>query len=211
MGRLSNEERARRAAATQGETAQQVLSRAKTEPQEPVRPEVKRMSGHESEAEMAAGLPDNTMTAAPEAIKRTRRTKAEMETLRSQGAADPNLSDKRYVSAIAKMNAFGGPKLVKGTFAAVGLATGDKNIPLNQEESDDLEDYFYVLSKKYNVLDPTRHWVTMAVFFFGMLGSFILTRVLGSKSNSLAKQIAGWFTHEEGENEGKAESQEPTE
>jgi hypothetical protein len=198
MGRLSNEERQRRANA------------ANAQPQsatpEPVRDEVKRMSGFSSEDDMKASLrSDTNQPTGDEKPKRARRTKAEMEATRTATVADPNMADPRYKEAIAKMNAFGGPKLISGTFAAVGVAMGDRAIPLNTEEKADVDDYFYVLSKKYNVLDPTRHWITMAVYFFGMLGSFILTRVLGSKGNSLSKQIASWF----GGEETKEETPEP--
>lgn len=165
---------------------------------EPVRPEVKRMSGFGSKEEMAASLRENTNEQTEELKpRRTRRTKAEMQAARGETPIDPNMADPRYRQAIGKMNAFGGPKLISGAFSAVGVATGDKTIPLNPEEKTDVDDYFYVLSKRYNVLDPTRHWITMALYFFGMLGTFIFSRILASKSHSLAKQITSWFTGEE--------------
>jgi hypothetical protein len=163
-----------------------------------VREQVKQMSGHQSEEEMAASLPENTMLPGMEETvqpRRKRRTKAEMDAARGVPAqgADPNMTDPKYVKALKDMQAFGGSSIVKGGFDVAALAMRDPAIKLQEPEEDRLDGYFYVMSKKYNVLDPTAHWFTMALYFFGLLGSFIFTRLAHKKGNEMIDQLTRWF------------------
>lgn len=176
---------------------------------ETVRTQIKMMSGHASEEEMAASLPDNTMTTPaleePARTRRPRRTKEEMAAARAAqaGEADPNMSDPKYVKYLAEMRGFGGASLVKGGFNVAAIAAKDESIRLQDEEEAKLDGYFYVMSKKYNVLDPTNHWFTMALYFFGLLGSFIFARVAKAKGDSIVKQFTHWFGGEKEEEEPK--------
>jgi len=168
----------------------------------PVRDEVKRMSGHANEQEMADSLPENTMLSGMEEAprqRRPRRTKAEMDALRGQAtpSADPLMADPVYARAVQDMQAFGGSGLVKGAFSTAAVAMKDEEIALQTPEEKRLDGYFYVMSKKYNVLDPTGNWFTMALYFFGMLGSFIFARVAKKKGDTLVKQFQSWFSSEE--------------
>lgn len=156
---------------------------------EPVRPQIKQMTGFKSAEEMAASLPTDTMTSAPEERPRKYTRKPKQE----EAPRDPLLDDPRYKKAIASMQGFGGPKIVKGGFSAVALATSEPAIALNGEEGEQLDDFFYVLGKRYQALDPSGHWFTMLLYFLSMLGTFIFTRVMSSKGNSLQKQLAQWF------------------
>jgi len=162
-----------------------------------VRVQVKQMSGHATEEEMIDSLPENTMTAAPadETPRRKRRTKEEMAAARGQKSvvSDPLLDDRKYQEALRDMQGFGGASIVKGSFDVAALAMKDEKISLQSDEEKRLDGYFYVMSKKYSVLDPTNHWFTMALYFFGMLGSFIFARVAEKKGESLVQQFSRWF------------------
>jgi hypothetical protein len=164
-----------------------------------VRVQVKQMSGHQTEEEMAESLPVNTMALESEetapVARRKRRTKEEMARARGEVPAglDPNFSDPKYVKALKDMQAFGGSSIVKGGFDVAALAMRDPAIKLQEPEEDRLDGYFYVMSKKYNVLDPTAHWFTMALYFFGLLGSFVFTRLAHKKGNEMIDQLTRWF------------------
>lgn len=163
-----------------------------------VRTQVKQMSGHATEQEMMESLPENTMTApVDDAPRRKRRTKEEMAATRGATVADPLMEDRKYVKALADMQGFGGSSIVKGGFDVAALALKDAKIELQSEEVERLDGYFYVMSKKYQVLDPTNHWFTMALYFFGMLGSFIFARVAQRNGESLVQQMSRWFGMEE--------------
>jgi hypothetical protein len=175
-----------------------------------VRVQVKQMSGHATEEEMIDSLPENTMTAAPadETPRRKRRTKEEMAAARGQKSvvSDPLLDDRKYQEALRDMQGFGGASIVKGSFDVAALAMKDEKISLQSDEEKRLDGYFYVMSKKYSVLDPTNHWFTMALYFFGMLGSFIFARVAEKKGESLVQQFSRWFGLEEEKESADVES-----
>jgi len=169
-----------------------------------VREQVKQMSGHQTEEEMAASLPINTMaldaTETAPVARRKRRTKEEMARARGElpaGSPDPLMADPVYRKAIQDMQGFGGASLVKGGFDVAALAiTHDPAMKLQETEEERLDGYFYVMSKKYNVLDPSNHWFTMALYFFGLLGSFIFTRVAHKKGNEMIDSLTRWFSGE---------------
>jgi hypothetical protein len=160
----------------------------------PVRPQIKQMTGHASETEMAENLPTDTMAGAPgspeDEPKRKRRTKAEMDAARGAGASldDPNMSDPRYKRIIEKTRAMGGVKIVKSGFALSGK-------PLDQDEELDFDDYFYVVSKKVK-FDPASSWLMMIVWFAGLMCQAIAARVLKSKGEDLMKKVIEWFKPE---------------
>jgi hypothetical protein len=179
-----------------------VMPPSEPKPSDTVRNEVKRMSGHATEEEMAAGLPENTMALAePEMATGKPKRKYAKRGAQAEASADPNLSDPRYVKALADMQAFGGASIVKGGFDVAAIAMHDEKMKLQSDEEGRLDGYFYVMSKKYNVLDPSNHWFTMALYFFGLLGSFIFTRVAHKKGNSMIDQFTRWFGGEKAEKE----------
>jgi len=185
MGRLSNEEKQRRA------------SEATVEVSPAIREPIKQMTGFPTEAAMADALPDNTMTPPEgEAPKRKRRTKAEIEASRAQvePEVDPLMADPRYRKAVEKMRSAGLSTTVKGGFEAVALGTQDDEWRLKPEEITDVEDFSYVVSKKYAIFDPTRHWISMAIYFFGMLGTLVFKRAAKAQAGAWIKQVTEWFT-----------------
>ena len=169
---------------------------AETSPPE-VRQQIKQMTGHASAEEMADSLPMNTMIASEEETpRRKRRSKEEIAASRAGTATsstDPNMVDPFYREAIEDMRAFGGGSIIKGGFSTMGVALHDEKIPLTKKEEKRLDGYFYVMSKKYNVLDPSNHWFTMALYFFGMLGSFIFARIAEKKGEDMTQQVMRWL------------------
>src|SRR5574337_552615 len=185
-------------------------ARKKTEPAStpvvnnaPVREQIKQMSGHANAEEMAESLPDNTMVAPiEETPRKKRRTRAEIEAAEGM---DPRLTDPHYRKAVAGMSGFGVPKIIKGGFDLTATVSQDVKWKLDDGEKETLDDFFYALGVRYGSLDPMKHWVTTALYFFGMLGTFIMSRAMQSKTNSWIKSFTGWFS---GEEEKKAEKAE---
>src|SRR5580698_5792558 len=92
---------------------------------EPVREAVKQMTGFQSEDEMAASLPENTMTpepgedAAPVRVRRPRRTKEEILAARGGAPAvedDPLMMDPRYKREVEAMRSMGITTTVVSSF-----------------------------------------------------------------------------------------------
>lgn len=203
MGKLS-EERTRREAA---------------QPSNAVREPIKQMTGFESEAKMAESLPLNTMQADDgklgfgEAPRRKRRTKAEMDALRSgqQPDIDPNMADPRYRKAVEKMRSAGISTTVKAGFETAAVATHDDAWKLAPAEVEDVEDFSYVVSKKYAILDPTQHWISMAIYFLALLGTLIFKRAAKQGAETWLKKITSWFTPEEETKDAQERQEEKAE
>jgi hypothetical protein len=176
-----------------------------------VREPIKQMTGFSSEAEMAEALPDNTMVQANEEAPRprkARRTKEEMATYRasmgigtSEPLDDPLMNDPRYKKAVEKMRSAGLSTTVKTGFETVGVITKDKEDiwPLKDDEFRDVDDFSYVVSKKFPVLDPTGHWWAMAIYFLALLGTLTFKRLAKSKSSNMMKWLTDLFTGPEEE------------
>ena len=195
MGRLTNEERARRA-------AQAPPPGGAVQP-DAIREPIKQMTGFATEQEMQAALPDNTMTApdAEEKPRKPRRSKAEMEAQRareggSQTPDDPNMLDPRYKKAVEKMRSAGISTTVKSGFKTAAVVTGDQVWDLEKDEADDVDDFSYVVSKKYPIMDPTRHWLSMAIYFLALLGTLIFKRAAKANVASWMKTLTDWFSSE---------------
>lgn len=157
----------------------------------PVRVQIKQMTGHANEEEMAASLPTNTMETPVDAPKRAYRKKTEAAVDR-----DPNMDDPVFVESLKKLQGYGVPRLVKGAFAVAEKAMDKDDIRLNRTEEGEVDAYFYVLSKKYGGLDPSKHWLSMLFYFTGMIGSFIVSRVM-ENSESFQMTMGKFFNKEE--------------
>lgn len=183
-------------------------------PSDPVRPQIQQMTGHTTEEEMAASLPDNTMTPTEEEAPRrkyTRRTKAEMAAARGEvPATDPNIDplmqDERYRKIVEKMRGKTLTTTVTKGFEIAAVSTKDESWKLEREEVTEVDDVSYVLAKRYPVLDPTNHWLSMAVYSFAILGGLIFKRAgkaaVGGWIQSLMASLGG----EEQEEDKKEEA-----
>ena len=125
-------------------------------------------------------------------IRKKRRTKEEMA--RSRGDAAEAPVDKRLERAKAKAAGLGGAKLVAGGFAAAQK-------PLNDEEAEDVDDQFYLISHKAGI-DPSGSWLFLIVYTIALLGRLILVRTeLGEEVAKFVKQL---FEKKEEDKEKKA-------
>jgi hypothetical protein len=178
-----------------------------------IREPIKQMTGHANEEEMAASLPENTMTATPEEDRprRKRRSKEEMAAARGESApapmadGDPLLNDPLYQKYMKDFQAFGGGGAVKGAFN-IG-APVFKASPLDEKEEKKVDGFFYCASKRFNFGDPFKNWFTASILFVGMLSSFIVSRVVEVKGNEIQEHFARLFgmkKEEEEEKEGDA-------
>lgn len=168
------------------------------QPVDGVREVVKQMSGHASEDELRDSLPENTMTDAtseasePAKPRKPRRTKEEMARLRGkepEQELDPLMSDPRYAKAVGNMRSAGMKKTVVGGFDTAAKITKDEAWELEKDEVEQVDDFSYVCSKKFPILDPTAAWWTMAIYFFAMLGTFIAKRVAQTQGDELIEKL----------------------
>src|SRR5271170_4227270 len=158
MGRLSNEEKQKRIAAGT------YIEKPNNAP--PVPLPIKQMSGFASEEEMKASLPSNTMQGSGEEARTRRPRKAKAP----EPEVDPLMSDPVYKAAVEEMRSAGLSTTVKAAFKTAAVATKDDEWELQRDEVKQVEGFSYVLSKKYDILDPTRHWVGMAIYFLALMG-----------------------------------------
>lgn len=155
------------------------------------RPEIARMSGHTSLDDLAAAIPGDTTTGAPadDKPKRGRKPKAEAPEV------NPLMADKRYSEAVANMSSFGGAKTVKTAFHMTGK-------PLEDDEEKEVNDLFYVISKKYT-LDPANSGIFLSIYSVLMLLRFIGVRFMGTTSNNMWEQFSGIFGGKKKEDEAE--------
>lgn len=163
-----------------------------------VNPMVHKMTGHETEEEMANSLPTNTVTTEAgddKPARKPRRSKAEMEAGRAK-VLSPDaalMEDKRYARAVGKATFFGAPKAVKGGFHLAANMANNPEIELNSGENEDIEDFFYALSKRRAVFDPYATWWTSLLYFLAMIGTLIGTRFVKAQGEDFQKSLAKAF------------------
>jgi len=185
--------------------------------EETVREPIKQMTGFSSAEEMADALPENTMQPLFEGDgeqprqKRKRRTKEEMAAFRrSQGIPDPYassspamagtddlMSDPRYRKAVEKMRTAGMTNTIDSGFSTAALITQDEEWKLQKEEREDVDDFSYVVSKKFPILDPTAHWFSMLIYFFAMMGTLIFKRAAKMNAETWMKKLHDMFVGED--------------
>ena len=173
---------------------------------EPVREQIKKMSGSQSEQEMADALPTDTMQAplpGMEDLTSTGRPRRPRGPNKPRGApmeeVDPLMLDPRYKKAIERMRSAGISKTVKGGFAGAAVMTKDPDWKLDEEEGEEVDDFSYVVSKKYPLMDPSRHWISMILYFVALIGTLIFKRAAKMKAESWMKKLSEWFGGEEEE------------
>ena len=149
----------------------------------PVRQQVRDLSGFGSREELAASLPESTATpgtaAAPEKVRKPRTPKTD--------ATD----DPRYNKAVANMTSFGGGRAVKTAFKTAATVMDKKEIALDATEEEMWDDYFYVVGKKSN-FDPTRPWY-LVFYAFILLLEQVTVRIWKMNEKSFVNHIAKMF------------------
>lgn len=204
MGRISNVEKARRAsqgAPPPGGAIQDAAPK--------INPQVQQMTGHASEDEMVSSLPSDTNTednASPDKQARRRR-KVKTPPPVAPTPEQQLANDPRYQRAIAKATFLGAPKGVKGAFSLAAKIADKPTIALDHNEQEDVDDYFYALSKRRAMFDPFATWWSSLLYFAVMLATLIGTRFAQAQGEQLQKKLAEFFGYgkkgEEVAEEGK--------
>jgi hypothetical protein len=107
------------------------------------------------------------------------------------------MMDPRYKKAVEKMRTAGLSNTVKTGFDTVAVITQEDDWKLEEEEVSDVDDFSYVCSKKFPILDPTRHWISMAIYFLALLGTLTFKRLAKAKGESFTKWLTELFKGEE--------------
>jgi hypothetical protein len=124
---------------------------AQPKPEEP-RPQITQMLSPEDEKSFEDSLPVSTATTEDEKPRKKRRTKEEMAASRGE-VIQPGPVDKRLERAKAKFASLGAGSSIKATFKGFGK-------PLTDDESEDVDDFFYLMSSKGS-LDPSQSWIVL--------------------------------------------------
>jgi len=147
-----------------------------------VREQIKGMAGYSDDSSFENALPETTIESATETeeLTPTGRKKRKLgprkpKLINSEEITDPII--KRFNE---RANSLGGSELVTTAFKFTGK-------PLETEEKDELNDFFYVLSKKGG-FDVQSSWFLMGLYCVFMLVRFFIIRT------DLGKQLEGIFT-----------------
>lgn len=116
------------------------------------RPQITQMLAPEDEKSFEDSLPQSTATMEDKKPRQKRRTKEEMAASRGE-VISPGPVDKRLERAKAKFASLGAGSSIKATFKGF-----DK--PLTDDESEDVDDFFYLMSSKGS-LDPSQSWIVL--------------------------------------------------
>jgi hypothetical protein len=159
-----------------------------------VRPQIKGMSGFSSDESFEDALPDSTIEdAGAEELTPTGRKKRKLGPRKSKLISSDEIVDPIVKRFNERANSLGGSELVTTAFKFTGK-------PLETEEKDELNDFFYVLSKKGG-FDVQSSWFLMGLYCVFMLVRFFIIRT------DLGKQLEGIFTLNPA-NKGKKEEKE---
>lgn len=166
-------------------TPEPVKDSAPASPQ--VRDAIKKMSGFSNEAELSEAIPESTaVNTEAEVPRRKRRTKAEMAASRGETPDSSLETDERYRLATQRMAAFGGAKTIKTAFAATGK-------PLDVAEDSDVDDYFYVISRKYG-LDASKSGIFLAIYAILLMLRLVIVRLMNVNTFDLWSSFEGIFS-----------------
>lgn len=181
-------------------------------PSTSINDQIKQMTGFASPEEMAESLPENTMTAPIEEDRprKKRRTKEEMAASRGESTSttvelDPLMQDERYKKIVEKMRGKTLTTTVVKGFDVAAKATEDPEWHLEKDEVGEVDDISYILAKRYPVLDPTNHWLSMAVYSLAVLGGLIFKRAGKAAVGSGIQKLMAMLGGDEEEAEPKKE------
>ena len=161
-----------------------------------IRDQIKNMSGFPNEEALSAVIPESTATSLGTSEDKPRRK----YTKRTPVATSEDVeTDQRYKDAVARMSSFGGAEAVRTAFNVTGK-------PLDEKENGEIDDYFYVISKKYS-LDATKSGLFLSLYAVLLLLRLIVTRILGVTSINLFEQFQGLFSNEKEKPEGKEQAE----
>lgn len=163
-----------------------------------IRGPVKDMLAAGSDDNFLSSLPENTSTEGATNEPKTRkprRSKEEMARAKGKNADAP--VDARLERAKAKAAGLGGGSLVKSGFEMSGK-------PLNSEESEDVDDQFYLIASKAGI-DPSGSWFFLILYTVALLARLVLSRT------DLGEQVRMFLERKKGESENGNEQQKSAE
>jgi hypothetical protein len=111
---------------------------------------------------------------------------------------DDPMSDPRYRQAIAGMNFYGAPRVIKRGFKTVSVLANDSELDLQPEENDAIDNYFYAVSK-HATFDPMSNIVGRILLLILLIGEIVGSRIL--MRSTFGRQLAEMLKpKEDGEN-----------
>lgn len=150
----------------------------------PVRQQVKDLSGFGNREDLKNVLPESTAIAPgseqPEKVRKPRQKK-DVE----------DVTDERYNRAVAGMTSLGGSRAIKTVFKSAAHVTKKEELKLDKEEEQLWDDFFYVVGKK-SQFDPTRPWY-LVLYAIVLLGEQVVTRLWALNSDSFANSLGKFF------------------
>jgi hypothetical protein len=154
----------------------------KTMGTQPIQPDVKKISGFESFAELRDAMPDDADLAGANTPRpgsgKKRGRRAKVASVPSAPPPPDPMTDPRYREACGNLSCFGGKKIIVRGFDSGAHFLKDESFKLNKEENQTWDDFFYILSKK-GALDmgkPIILAITFIIILFSQLGWRVIER-----------------------------------
>ena len=149
----------------------------------PVRQQVKDLSGFGNREDLKNALPESTATAPSLEVEKVRKPRQKKEV--------EDVTDERYNRAVAGMTSLGGSRAIKTVFKSAAHVTKKDELKLDKEEEQLWDDFFYVVGKK-SQFDPTRPWY-LVLYAVVLLGEQVVTRLWALNENSFANSLGKLF------------------
>jgi hypothetical protein len=173
---------------------------------EPIRVQIIEQSGFSNIDQVIADAPESTAVSGdvPRGPNgRTLRkdgTERAAKRRRSPVAQDPSdlMSDPQYRKAIAGMNFYGAPRIIKRSFKTIATLTHDDTLDLDAEENEAIDNYFYAVSK-HTSFDPMASLLGRILLLVLLLGEIVVTRIL--VRSALGRELKKLITGEEPKDE----------
>jgi hypothetical protein len=152
---------------------------------EPIRQQIIDQSGFSNIDEVIAAAPDATQVEPPRGpngrtLRKDGTERAPKGSRKSRVTtvdADDPMSDPKYKKAIAGMNFYGAPRIIKRSFKTVSVLANDSTLDLDEQENEAIDDYFYAVSK-HTTFDPMASLVGRILLLILLIGEIVVTRVL---------------------------------
>lgn len=172
---------------------------AVTDPENPpIRAQITSMAGTDID-KLIAEAPTNTNEGndapfglKPDGTPRRRRANSKTRTSVTE-SENPLMDDPQYRKAVAGLNFFGVPRILKRGFKTAATVAGDETLDLDKEEAEAIDNYFYAVSK-HTQFDPMATIVGRVVLLVLLIGELVLSRLLAR--TSLGKQLKELLTSE---------------
>jgi hypothetical protein len=184
---------------------------SESETPEPIRPQITQMFAPDIDAVIAAAPESTNATATETPVgpngRKLRKDGTERAAKKSRKGTvvpdgDEPMSDPRYRQAIAGMNFYGAPRVIKRGFKTVSVLANDSELDLQPEENDAIDNYFYAVSK-HATFDPMSNIFGRILLLILLIGEIVGSRIL--MRSAFGSQLAEMLKpKEEGANVNEA-------